>query len=588
MLARLLPPPLVRCLAVVACCATAIPSSAQSYSKLSPFTRVECRGLRARVEYDGRAYELRSIDGLSTRKILEFCRKTYADNWEKRFAEDLVEVMSEIGKPPGTTVRLELVDRKTRDASVVERAEMTNDNRERVRRARAGQRGERREDDNDFPRALDEFSRALRRSWSYYRANGADFDGAIAALRKRVDEGIGLEEFSRGLTEILALGIDGHASVESARTRDDGFLPFLVEPVGEKFVAFLPDRSAFVDSQYPYVSRIDGRTVEEWCSGAASVVPKGSPQYVRRHALRELRRLAHWRARLGDSSSSTVRVELRSARGKRRRIELPIARRFPAYGTWPRTESRELPGKIGYLRIRAMDETAIAEIEEWMPRFRNTRGLVVDVRDNGGGSREALRLFFSYLVSPRDKPRVANCAAYRLDPSLPEDHLKHRFLYRVNDERWNAAERAAIKTFASRFKPDWELPTGEFSEFHYLVLGRLDRPGVYHYRRPVVVLTNEKCFSATDIFLAGLKGWRGVTLVGTPSGGGSAFTTRIPLSGSPLDVRLGTMASFQVDGKLFDGNGVAPDVRVEPSPEYFLGRNDPVLERAIRIIRSGR
>ena len=66
-----------------------------------------------------------------------------------------------------------------------------------------------------------------------------------------------------------------------------------------------------------------------------------------------------------------------------------------------------------------MDDVAVAEIIEMMPRFRNTKGLVVDVRDNGGGSREPLRWLFSYLASDNDPPRVVNCARYRLYEALP-------------------------------------------------------------------------------------------------------------------------------------------------------------------------
>jgi hypothetical protein len=48
------------------------------------------------------------------------------------------------------------------------------------------------------------------------------------------------------------------------------------------------------------------------------------------------------------------------------------------------------------------------------------------------------------------------------------------------------------------------------------------------------------------------------------------------------------MASFQADGKLFDGNGIHPDELVEPVPEYYIGGRDNVLEEAVRRIRRQR
>ena len=95
-----------------------------------------------------------------------------------------------------------------------------------------------------------------------------------------------------------------------------------------------------------------------------------------------------------------------------------------------------------------------------------------------------------------------------------------------------------------------------------------------------------KCFSATDVFLAGLKGVSGVTLLGTPSGGGSANADRIRLGDTPFEVRLGTMVSFQPNGRLFDGNGVAPDLLVEPLPEFFVGGRDNQAKRAVEVIRA--
>jgi C-terminal processing protease CtpA/Prc len=118
------------------------------------------------------------------------------------------------------------------------------------------------------------------------------------------------------------------------------------------------------------------------------------------------------------------------------------------------------------------------------------------------------------------------------------------------------------------------------------VLSRLSDESVYHYSKPVVVLLNARCFSATDIFLAGLKGMKGVTLIGTPSGGGSALVQDVQLGETPFRVRIGSMASFQADGTLFDGNGVRPDVVVEPVPEYHIGGKDNVLEAAVQRLRK--
>jgi C-terminal processing protease CtpA/Prc len=46
------------------------------------------------------------------------------------------------------------------------------------------------------------------------------------------------------------------------------------------------------------------------------------------------------------------------------------------------------------------------------------------------------------------------------------------------------------------------------------------------------------------------------------------------------------MASFQPNGKLYDGNGIQPDIVIEPVPTDFIGRTDTFLDRAIELINS--
>ena len=147
-------------------------------------------------------------------------------------------------------------------------------------------------------------------------------------------------------------------------------------------------------------------------------------------------------------------------------------------------------------------------------------------------------------------------------------------------------QREAVAAFARTFSPQWQLPEGQFSDWHYMALTRRNDPEIYHYDKPVIVLMNAKCFSATDIFLAGLKGMKNVLLLGTPSSGGSAYGQEILLGSTGLRLRIGSMASFQADGSLFDGNGIRPDVVVEPVPEYYIGGRDLALEEAVRRLKE--
>jgi hypothetical protein len=437
--------------------------------------------------------------------------------------------------------------------------------------------------------AVDAFKAALDERWSYRHANRADFDGEIAALRKRVAGGISTDELGLELHKILALGIDGHSLVLGYHLPSGGCLPFLVEAEGERFVAFDPGRKAFLADGLPYVTKIDGVDIATWCAAATMLVPKGSPQYLRQRSLRLLREIDYWRGVMPLPKKDTVEVEVTGTDGiAHKTLTLPVASSPLAADVWPPGGSRLLEGGIGYLRLPTMRQAAsVAEIREWMPKFRDTAGLVVDVRDNNGGERDALLLLYSYLAAPDDPPRVFTAAAYRLNRAHKENHLaEHHHMYRAGAKEWTARERAAVAQFAKAFKPQWTLPKGQFSDWHYLALTRLSDAALYHYDRPVIVLLNAKCFSATDIFLAGLKGMKNVLLLGSPSGGGSAFGQDVPLGQTPLEVRIGSMVSFQADGRLFDTNGIRPDVELAPVPEYYIGGRDNVLEEAVRRLTS--
>jgi hypothetical protein len=565
---------------------------AQEADAQDEFQRAPFQAIRwiPEVDIDGQWYQLRSVDGVPVQEIIDFAKLEHSGEWDRWFAENLVETLTNMGIPPGRSVRLVVYDPQSDKETTIDELPLTEANRKAIETSRLELESRRLPPlkPNAVASALDALKAALDERWSYRHANAADFDAAIAALRKRIDTGLSRDELGIELQKIIALGIDGHSGVFGYRFPPGDRLPFLIEALGEQFVAFNPERRAFLAEGFPFLTKIDGKPISEWCAAAAALVPKGTPQYVRHRCVNHLRELDYWRGALGLPRRDTVEVELGDTDNSTHKVlKLPVSRTLPVYGPWPPGSSRRLEGDIGYLRLATMVEsTSVPEIRRWMPEFRGTAGLIVDVRDNNGGDRDALLLLYSYLAAPNDAPRVFTASAYRLHPAHKENHLavNHR-MYRANASEWTPAAREAVAAFAKNFKPQWEPPSGQFSEWHYMALSHLDDREVYHYDKPVIVLMNGRCFSATDIFLAGLKGMNNVLLMGTPSGGGSAFGQEVILGATPLRLRIGSMASFQKDGLLFDCNGIRPDVFVAPVPEYFIGGRDNLLEEAVNRIR---
>ncbi|MEM8713580.1 MAG: S41 family peptidase, partial [Planctomycetota bacterium] len=422
---------------------------------------------------------------------------------------------------------------------------------------------------------------------------GVDLDAGLRAIASGLAEEVSVPQLAEDLNGLLMRFGDGHASVSAGRVRETEHLPCLLQEAGEGVVAFLPDRSGFVDPKRPFVQAIDGRSIEEWIEAARPLVSSGSEALVRHRTLRLMREIQRVRRAAGDEPAAGAEVVLssRSKGGSKKTRTLKLSGRRPTYGPWPRGKTRLLEGRaasglkggVGVLRLAEMDDELVPELREAMTRFRNTAGLIVDVRGNGGGRRGLLEALAGYLAN--DGPVVGNCAAYRLAPGFDRDHLGGaRLLYRADDERWSDEQSQAIARFAESFEPEWKLPDG-FSEWHYLVLDRTGHRAEYAYTKPVVVLIDAGCFSATDIFAAAMGELPGVTLLGETTSGGSARVQSFELPSTGIRVRCASMASFQPNGRLYDGNGVSPDIEVSSDPADLLrGDSDAQLAAAVKLI----
>jgi hypothetical protein len=103
--------------------------------KVSPFTKVRFDGPKVFVTFQGTESELAAINGVSTPDLLAFCSQKYgASLAQKRFAEDLVIVLYDVGQPANSnnTVSVTVVDPATGQQKTVPNAVMTEENRRAV------------------------------------------------------------------------------------------------------------------------------------------------------------------------------------------------------------------------------------------------------------------------------------------------------------------------------------------------------------------------------------------------------------------------------------------------------------------------
>ncbi len=197
-------------------------------------------------------------------------------------------------------------------------------------------------------------------------------------------------------------------------------------------------------------------------------------------------------------------------------------------------------GDVGYVYYESfMGMVSSGDMDYILEKFKDHKGLILDVRNNGGGA-----LLNVYSIANRFTDTETECAfeQYKNGPGHED-----------------------------------------FAESSPLTLTPVDSTEAY--KKPVVILTNRMCYSATNFLVTMMRELPGVTTIGDRTGGGGGMPTFTELSnGWVLRVsssRLFTLAGFNVE------DGIDPDIFVEQTPDDTNIGKDSILEFALNFIRNG-
>lgn len=196
-----------------------------------------------------------------------------------------------------------------------------------------------------------------------------------------------------------------------------------------------------------------------------------------------------------------------------------LERRYREYGNHDFEEIKILPGNVGYLKFNSFEDasyagpTAVAA----MNFLANTDALIIDLRDNGGGSPSLIQLITTYFF---ENPQHLNS-----------------FYYREADQ------------------------TKQFWTLTHVPGDKLTQTDIY-------VLTSSRTFSGAEEFTYNLKNLERATIVGETTGGGAHpvapyiindnFIIRIPFG----------RAVNPITETNWEGTGVEPHVKI-PRAEAF-------------------
>lgn len=198
----------------------------------------------------------------------------------------------------------------------------------------------------------------------------------------------------------------------------------------------------------------------------------------------------------------------------------------------------DIGSEIAYIHVNTFmgSNFSFKEIDEILEKHYSKKGLILDIRTNGGGK------------------------------DINSQEVLARF----------ASEKTLIRKILYRNGPN-------HSDFSKPILDYISPKG-FHYDKKVVLITDQSVFSAAEDFVLGMRQLSNVTVLGEPTGGGSGNPATYDLPNGWLY----TVSRWQIlqpeTDSLYEGIGLSPDVFIPSSPDDAAFLRDVKIEEAIRLI----
>lgn len=228
---------------------------------------------------------------------------------------------------------------------------------------------------------------------------------------------------------------------------------------------------------------------------------------------------------LGPAGSQVILTILRE--GENAPFDVPITRAKIVV----KSVEYEMKGDIAYVQLNTFGDTTSRELRDALRELmaKNPKGLVLDLRNNGGGY---LRTSVEVLSQFVKQGEVA--------------------LY----EQYGDGKRDTFTTSGGGLATDI----------------------------PMVVLINEGSASASEIVAGALQDYGRAILVGVKSYGKGSVQNWIPLNGNEGAVRITIAKWLTPKERTIHKTGLEPDAQVELTKEDRDAKRDPQLEKALELL----
>jgi len=266
---------------------------------------------------------------------------------------------------------------------------------------------------------------------------------------------------------------------------------------------------------------------------------------------------------------SDVTVTIRTPLGINRTVKL-VRNSKTSHDPWVKEQSQQklsefkwLENGIAYVALNSFnDKKIVGEFEAMLPELYKAKGVVIDLRKNGGGS-------------------TGNGTAIL-------DHFTNAPL---SGSAWRTREhRASYKAWGRQSARNGDTTSLNYKYFVGDVWYKSYHDTLYPSQRrkitvPTVVLIGYPTASAAEDFLVYADKVPHFTKVGQPTYGstGQPLFFELPGGGS---ARICTKRDTYPDGRDFVGAGVQPDVKIENTVVDLIENRDRVLEKGIEVLKS--
>lgn len=211
-------------------------------------------------------------------------------------------------------------------------------------------------------------------------------------------------------------------------------------------------------------------------------------------------------------------------------------------------ELKLLKNNIGLLTIHDfMDNSFKKTFDSIYSGLLNTKALIIDIRDNGGGRSD----YADYVLAHFSTKPIKTCS-------------------------WTS--RLYIPAHASWNEPqEWFTSSSDF-------IKPAEKEKIYD--NPIILLVNAGTFSSSEDFCVKFRGMKRGKIMGTTTGGSTGNGVEITLIEGQVKANICSKKDIAPDGSIYVGIGVIPDIEIIETKDSFLEQKDIQLENAINQLNG--